>query len=138
MKMDIPGGETDLSKLIADMEAKLHDGEYVFLSFKNKVQIPEEEVIAMVKEKEGVTYVVSRDFANQSSYPYQFVSSWITLEVHSSLEAVGLMAAFSNALARSGISCNVIAGYYHDHIFVDSRQALEAMTVLKKLQQGKK
>lgn len=138
MKMDIPGGETDLSKLIAGMEAKLHDGEYVFLTFKKKVQLPEEEVIAMVKEEEGVTYVVSRHFANQSSYPYQFVSSRITLEVHSSLEAVGLTAAFSNALARSGISCNVIAGYYHDHIFVDSRQASEAMSALKKLQKGKK
>lgn len=138
MKMDIPGGETDLSKLIAGMEAKLHDGEYVFLTFKDKVQILEDEVIAMVKEEEGVTYVISREYADLCSYPYKFVSSWITLEVHSSLEAVGLTAAFSNALATSGISCNVIAGYYHDHIFVESRQASEAMTALKKLQLGKK
>ena len=64
---------------------------------------------------------------------YHFVAKWITLNVHSSLEAVGLTAAFSNALAEAGISCNVVAAYYHDHIFVAKADADKAMEVLRKL-----
>jgi hypothetical protein len=59
--------------------------------------------------------------------------SWITLNIHSSLEAYGLTAAFSNALAEANVSCNVVAGVYHDHIFVPRNDADKAMTVLKKL-----
>ena len=64
---------------------------------------------------------------------YSFVASWITLTVHSSLEAVGLTAAFSNALAGAGISCNVIAAYHHDHIFVPVHSTEKAMAALQSL-----
>jgi hypothetical protein len=65
--------------------------------------------------------------------PYGLVAAWITLTVHSSLEAVGLTAAFSRALSDHGISCNVIAAYYHDHIFVPFKDAATAMEVLREL-----
>jgi uncharacterized protein len=61
---------------------------------------------------------------------YSFVAAWITLTVHSSLEAVGLTATFSKALAENNISCNVVAAYYHDHIFVDAKDAAKAMKIL--------
>jgi uncharacterized protein len=61
------------------------------------------------------------------------VAAWITLTVHSALEAVGLTAAFSKALADVNISCNVVAGYYHDHIFVPQQDAEKAMAVLESL-----
>jgi hypothetical protein len=64
---------------------------------------------------------------------YTQIFAWITLTVHSSLEAVGLTAAFSRALTEAGISCNVVAAYYHDHIFVPTRDAGQAMQVLKNL-----
>jgi len=68
--------------------------------------------------------------------PYEYVASRITLNIHSALEAVGLTAAFATALAKENISCNVIAGYYHDHLFVDQKDAQRAMIALKSLSQS--
>ena len=59
--------------------------------------------------------------------------TWITLDVHSSLEAVGLTAAVSAALAEENISCNVVAAYYHDHLFVPVADAERAMETLMRL-----
>jgi hypothetical protein len=63
-----------------------------------------------------------------------FRAAWITLTVHSDLEAVGLTAAVSVALGAAGISCNVVAGTYHDHLFVPAQKAADAMAALRKLQ----
>jgi len=63
---------------------------------------------------------------------YSFVASWITLTVHSSLEAIGLTAAFSAALSQEGIICNVVAAFYHDHIFVGKSYTLKAMEILNR------
>jgi hypothetical protein len=127
-------GETNLETLLKSMTPVLHQGEYVFCSFET---IPEtiatEEVILFFREAEGITLVVNRLTADQLKLDYSFVAAWITLTVHSSLEAVGLTAAFSNALAREGISCNVVAGFYHDHLFVKYTDAHKAMTVLNKM-----
>ena len=68
--------------------------------------------------------------ANQLNLNYSFIASWISLTIHSSLEAVGLTAAFSKALADNGISCNVVAAFYHDHIFVDQKDAKKVMMIL--------
>jgi len=68
--------------------------------------------------------------------PYDFIASWITLSVHSDLNAVGLTAAFSNALAQNKISSNVISGYYHDHIFVPKKEEKKALQTLKELSES--
>ena len=65
--------------------------------------------------------------------PYSFVGAWITLNVHSALEAVGLTAAVSRALTEAGISCNVVAAYYHDHLFVPAEQGERALKILQDL-----
>lgn len=85
------------------------------------------------REDEGVTVIIRKEIADQMKLEYSFVASWITLTVHSSLEAVGLTAAFANALSDEGISCNVVAAFYHDHIFVDSKKSLKAVDILKQL-----
>jgi len=123
-------GEMNLEALIRNMEPVLNDGLYVFASVADIESIPRTMTICEVKEKEGVTVVVSKEHAEQLGLPIDFIASWITLNIHSSLEAVGLTAAFATALGNNNISCNVIAGYYHDHIFVDQKDAEKAMAVL--------
>lgn len=126
-------GKTDLNELLAEMNPVLHEGSYVFVNVPDGVTVNFSEVISSFKEAEGLTVVLPRKKADLLNLTYDFVASWITLEVHSSLEAVGLTAAFSNALAKNGMSCNVIAGYYHDHIFVGEEDADRAMKILKSL-----
>ncbi len=123
-------GETDLSKLIKSMAPELHRGDYVFVTVKDLEKIDRTDTVCEFKEEEGVTLVMNRQRADALGLEYGFVAAWITLKVHSSLQAVGLTALFSKALAESAISCNVIAGYYHDHVFVDRKDAEKAIGVL--------
>lgn len=124
-------GETALDKLLANMEPILNSGEYVFCTVTDIDVIPRAITICEMKEKEGVTVVLSKKDAERLGLPFEYIASWITLNVHSALEAVGLTAAFSTALGKENISCNVIAGYYHDHIFVDRKDEEKAMNVLR-------
>ena len=124
-------GERNLAVLLQQMDPELNTGEYVFCTIPYEVNSATGNVLFSFKEKEGLTVVVSRKDADTAGLHYSLVCSWITLRVHSSLEAVGLTAAFSTALAKAGISCNVVAAYYHDHIFVPVKDATKAMEVLK-------
>ena len=124
-------GTTDLAQLLRTLEPVLRDGEFVYATV---VEVPAGlPVEATVREPEGLTIVVRRDAADIHGICYDYVASWITLTVHSSLEAVGLTAAFATALGREGISCNVLAGHHHDHILVGTADAERAMDVLRAL-----
>jgi hypothetical protein len=125
-------GETNLDKLLKTMNPKLNEGEYVFCSVNETGKLSFSDIILFFKEEEGITIVVAKKLADNLHLKYSFIASWITLTVHSSLEAVGLTAAFSKALADENISCNVVAGYFHDHIFVDRKDAEKAMMVLER------
>ncbi|MEH6406526.1 MAG: ACT domain-containing protein, partial [Leeuwenhoekiella sp.] len=103
-------GEADLERLLKDMTPELNKGEYVFITTNDLSQISRESSICEFKEKEGTTVVIERKKADELQLKYDFISSWITLKIHSSLEAVGLTAAFSKVLTENDISCNVIAG----------------------------
>ncbi len=123
-------GLTDLEQMLATLEPKLRDGEFVFVAEPpGSTLVPE----ALIQEDEGRTLVVRREVADEAGLTYDFVGSWITLTVHSSLDAIGLTAAFSTALGEAGISCNVLAALHHDHIVVPVAQRDEAMTVLREL-----
>lgn len=128
--MDKTIGGMNLKELIRNMEPILNNGAYIFATVSDITAIPRAMTICEIKEKEGVTVVVSKENAIQLKLPIDFIMSWITLNVHSSLEAVGLTAAFATALGKNNISCNVIAGYYHDHIFVGEKDKEKAMKVL--------
>ena len=128
-------GEKNLNKLLTAMSPELMAGEFVFCCFEKACygDHSELEPIAAFSESEGLTLVISRERAIEHNIDYESVFSCITLRVHSSLDAVGLTAAFSAKLTEYEISANVIAGYYHDHIFVQTIQAENAMTALSEL-----
>lgn len=115
------------------MHPILNDGDYVFCTIPTTQTIDPSKIIGSFKEKEGLTVILNKNIADSLHLNYTFIAAWITLTVHSSLEGVGFTAAFSSALAKAGIGCNVIAAYYHDHIFVAKQDAERAMAVLDDL-----
>ena len=130
-------GEQNLATLLTSLSPQLLDGEYVFCTFKEAQygQYSELAPIAAVQEIEGLTLIIPKAMADANNIAYDTVFRGITLTVHSSLDAVGLTAAFATQLTQHGISANVIAGYYHDHIFVQSEHADRAMAALQELSQ---
>jgi uncharacterized protein len=127
-------GEKDLDTLLKTMRPKHNMGDYVFCTVANPALVNPDEIILLFKEPEGFTIIIRKELADNLQLEYAFTASWITLTVHSSLEAVGLTAAFSSALAKEGISCNVVAAFYHDHIFVDKKDTEKAMEILNRFQ----
>lgn len=121
---------TDLSVLLATMDPLLHGEPYVYTT---GARLPDCPVVVTVAEDEGLTAVVRRPDADRLGLAYDYVAAMITLRVHSALEAVGLTAAVATALAGEQISCNVVAGFHHDHLFVAWDDRERALGVLRRL-----
>ena len=115
------------------MDASLHPEPIAFCLLERPSSLPSDRVIASVREREGVTLVLEERDAKAAGLRTVFRAEWITLNVRSELEAVGLTAAFSAALADAGLSCNVMAGVHHDHIFVAHGDGARALAVLHTL-----
>ncbi|MEW6342065.1 MAG: ACT domain-containing protein [Paraburkholderia sp.] len=122
--------EKDLAKLCATLSPVVAEATYVYCSFPDFALPAGLRVFCIVRELEGLTAIMERDEALRLGLAYIYTARLITLSVQSSLEAVGFIAVISRKLADAGISCNVIAGYYHDHILVPVDRADEAMTLL--------
>lgn len=124
--------ETNLRKLINTMQPVLQDGLFVFHFSKDNLENSLREGYQMLfREAEGTTVILKKEIADKNSLEYTFVSRMITLNVYSSLEAVGFLAAITKELAREGISVNAISAYHHDHLLVPHEKAHRAMDILK-------
>lgn len=123
-------GEKDLQLLLKSMKPELNTGDYVFCKVDQLENIDLNVVEMFFREKEAITLILKKEIADVLKLEYSPAMSWITLTVHSSLEAVGLTAAFSKALSENNISCNVVAAYYHDHIFVNKKDSKKAIEIL--------
>lgn len=126
---------TALATLLAQMSPRLRDETFVFCrATVDDAKRLAGRTRATVMEDEGVTLVVERSVADAEGFAYDGAFRMITLTVHSSLEAVGFMAAVSSALADQRIAVNALAGAYHDHLLVPSSRAEDAMRILGELQ----
>ena len=126
-------GERDLEILLRSADPEVRPGSFVFVVVHDDALLDQLDPEATIRESEGLTAVVRRERADALGVPYDYLAAWITLRVHSALDAVGLTAAVSSALARAGISCNVIAGYHHDHLLVPADRAADALEALSGL-----
>jgi hypothetical protein len=124
-------GITGLDELLRSMEPKLLQAEFVFCTVSGSlVDYVSLKPTATFFEAEGLTLVLEKHVAQKAGVQFGGSFRQITLTVHSSLEAVGLTAAASTKLANKGISANLVAAYYHDHIFVPSAKAELALLAL--------
>lgn len=124
----------DLNQVLRSLDPVLHEGVYAFTVLPHGTDLQGLDPLATFREEEGLTVVLREETAQVHQVPILFRAAWITLRVHSDLAAVGLTAAFAQALAEAGISCNVMAGAHHDHLFVPVADAEQAMAVLRGLQ----
>ena len=130
-------GETNLSLLLKSIQPILREGEYVFCSIDHQ-NLPffMADAIGIFQEEEGTTIILSRNRADADKLNYSSVFRKITLSVHSSLDAVGFLAAIATKLAEHGISVNPVSAYYHDHLFVPASRAWEVIDLLKEFSEN--
>ena len=125
-------GIIEIDNLLKSLAPEIKSGEYVFCavdgSYSDYAHL---SPLACFVESEGLTLIVSVESAEKAKLAYESKFKQITLTVHSSLDAVGLTAAVATKLASYGISANVVAAYYHDHIFVQTEKAEVALIALK-------
>jgi uncharacterized protein len=126
-------GERDLDRLLAELRPRLDGRAFVFctLPAAELVEVADLAPVTVVAEEEGLTVVVEPRRAEEAGLSFSGRFARITLQVHSSLEAVGLTAAVAGRLADRGIGANVVAGFFHDHLFVPWERREEAVAVLR-------
>ena len=120
----------------ASRKPELNVGEFVFCTVRSLDRYERADIIGFFREREAVTIIIPKHLADNWDLPYSFVAAWITLTVHSALDAVGLTAAFAQALSAENISCNVVAAYFHDHIFVAQSDTEKAMAILNRFSES--
>jgi hypothetical protein len=131
-------GERDLRALLSSLTTTLHPDTFVFITMPDEVTSigalpPSLDARMAFQESEGLTIVTTRASANSHGLLYSFPSRMITLNVHSSLEAVGFIARVASQLAEKGIGANPVSGFFHDHLFVAEGREEEAVAALKTL-----
>ena len=125
-------GIESLDQLLASLKPELSEKEYVFTTSSNTSleAVYQLAPIATFQEEEGLTLILEKHTADKNDFTYEGCFKKISLKVHSSLAAVGLTAAISQKLTEENISANVIAAYYHDHVFVPKNKAEQALAAL--------
>ena len=125
-------GETDLKTLIASMRPRLQPDHFVFVSLPHGESVPATiDPVMVFREDEGRTLVVEHQAAARAGLTGTYLCRMITLDVHSSLEAVGFLAAITTRLAAVGMPVNPVSAYHHDHLFVPADREEEAMAILE-------
>lgn len=122
--------ERDLDRILATMDVVRRPGAFAYIAAVSGTP-PPAGASAMIDEGATTAYVVDAD--SDLGAQAAFRGAWLTLTVHTALDAVGLTAVVATALAGHDIPANVIAGLYHDHVLVPEDRADDAMAVLRDL-----
>jgi len=131
----VSGGETDRNALLRNLEPRLGAEELVYCTVgQADFRRLELDPVCTFREAEGITLIVTRADAERCKLASSYPCRMITLTVHSSLDAVGVLAAVASKLAQEGISVNVVSAYYHDHLFVPAEAAERALAAIRELQ----
>ena len=125
-------GETDLAAMLASLSVTRRTGAYTVVTVPAGTE-PGPDAAATIAEDEGLTVVVAVEVAEARGWTIEFSAAWLTIDVHSSLSAVGLTAALSRTLTEQDIPCNVLAGYFHDHLLVPIERVDDAVTAIENL-----
>ena len=126
-------GETSLNKLLKTLTAQLADGVYVFATLPDG-SVPENINTRMVfREAEGTTLILRKTEAETFGLDYEFPCRMITLNVHSSLEAVGFIARIASELTKHDMGVNPVSGFFHDHLFVPDGREQDVMRILEQI-----
>lgn len=132
--MNPPVGESNLETLLATLQPELQPTMFVFCTIGPEVALPQGlSYVCQFSEQEGTTLILPQAEADRAHLPYHYRCRQITLKVHSSLAAVGLLATVTQALAAEGISGNVVSAYFHDHLFVPCDRATDAIACLEQI-----
>jgi len=126
-------GELDLNALLRTLSARLIEGVFVFATLPAGEIPPGASPRMSFHEAEGTTLIVLKSQADALGLVYEFPCRMITLEVHSSLEAVGFIAHIATRLAAAGMGVNPVSGFYHDHLFVPDGREGEALRLLARI-----
>lgn len=124
-------GETNLDKLLGSMSAELVDGLYVFATVSDGGVPTGVRPRMLFQEAEGMTLILLKEEAEANDMEYEFPCRMITLNIHSSLEAVGFLARITTALAKHDMGVNPVSGFFHDHLFVPDGREMDAIRVLE-------
>jgi hypothetical protein len=127
-------GETDLETLLSSMRPRLAPGTFVFAALAPDQAIPAGvDPVMVFREAEGCTLILAEEAATEADLKSAFRCRMITLDIHSSLDAVGFLAAVTAPLAAAGMGVNPVSAFHHDHLFVPADRAEEALAILNRL-----
>lgn len=126
-------GETNLDELIRSLSAELVEGLFVFVTIPTGRRTENLKPRMVFEEAEGTTLIMLKSEAESHSLSYEFPCRMITLNIHSSLEAVGFIARIASELAKYDMGVNPVSGFFHDHLFVPDGREHQAMDILQKL-----
>lgn len=130
------GGETDLGTLLRTLTATLDPELYVFATLPGGAAPTGLAPRMAFREAEGLTLILTRAEAEAHGLAHEFPCRMITLDVHSSLAAVGFIARIATELARAGMGVNPVSGFHHDHLFIPDGREHEALAILAGIAAG--
>lgn len=129
-------GERDLATLLRTLKVRLAPDTYLFATLPDRALPEGLRPLMRFEEAEGTTLILRREEATAHGIAGEFPCRMLTLDVHSSLEAVGFIAHIGRVLAEAGLGVNPVAGFYHDHLFLPEDRAEEALALLEGIAQS--